>query len=196
MRKIICAILLLAFVMTMNAQSETLYFDVLHKGKNIGSLKTEKSTDGNNVRYVSSTIIEFHMFTTIEIIFNYDVSYQNNTLNKSAVKIKVHGHLKTDVMTEKAGNQYIYYSEGEKEKSLSGEIVHSIEKMFYEEPIGVSKVYAEEHGVFHDLKEVKEHVYLKTTPEGHKSTYYYKNGKLQKSDIDAGIISFSIVLNE
>ena len=196
MRKIICTILLLTLVMNVNAQNETLFFDVIHKGENIGSLKTEKSTDGNNVHYVSSTIIEFHMFTTIEIIFNYDVSYQNNVMSKSAVKVKVHGHLKTDVKTEKVGGQYVYYSDGEIQSRMSGEIVHSLERMFFEEPVNVSKVYAEEHGVFHDLKRVRDHVYLKTTPEGRESTYYYKNGKLQKSDIDAGLISFTVVLKK
>ena len=38
--------------------------------------------------------------------------------------------------------------------------------------------------------------YLKTAPNGNKSTYLYKDGVLQKSDVDAGIIKFSIVIKE
>ena len=66
-------------------------------------------------------------------------------------------------------------------------------QLLFEEPIGIKKVYAEEHGEFHSIKKIGQHSYLKTAPNGHKSTYYYKNGILQKSDIDSGVIKFSIV---
>lgn len=194
MRKCIYFILMIGYVMSMNAQNETLYFDVVHNEKAIGSLKTEKIIKGNSINYLSNTSLEFHVFTKIAIEYNYGVTYVNDHLDKATVKITVHGHVKTDVMTKRDGSKYGYYSENEKERDISKEITYSAEKLLFEEPVGVLKVYAEEHGVFHDLKKVKEHVYLKTTPEGHKSTYYYKNGKLQKSEIDAGIISFSIVL--
>ena len=65
--------------------------------------------------------------------------------------------------------------------------------MFFEEPIGVSKVYAEEHGVFHDIKSTKAHSYVKTAANGLENTYVYKDGMLQQSDVDAGVIAFSIV---
>ena len=196
MRKFICITLLLAFAMKVNAQSETLFFDVIHNEKKTGSLKAEKSTDGSNVHYVSSTIIEFHVFTKIEIVYNYDVKYLDDKLNNSAVKIKVHGHVKTDVVTKRVGSEYVYLSEGEEVRRIPENIYFSLEKMFFVEPVGVTKVYAEEHGEFHDLKKTKDHVYMKTDSSGHESLYYYKNGDLQRAEIDAGLISFSIVLRE
>ncbi len=66
-------------------------------------------------------------------------------------------------------------------------------QLIFEEPTGITKVYAEEYGVFHTLKKIRNHTYLKTAPNGNKNTYFYKDDVLQKSDVDAGIIKFSII---
>ena len=195
MKKIIVVIAFLFIGITSNlfAQNETIYFDVIHSGKPIGTLKAERITEGDKTHYKSYTDIEFHMFMTIKIEYTYDVTYVDEELNHAKVHIMLKGHEKTNVRTEKIPRGYAYYSDEKEDKEFVEEIKHSIEKLSFEEPVGVSKVYAEEHGVFHSLKEIAPHTYLKTTPDGHKSTYYYKDGVLQKSDVDAGVIAFSIV---
>ena len=64
--------------------------------------------------------------------------------------------------------------------------------LLFDEPENISKVYAEEHGVFHNLKKIGDHEYLKTSPEGKRNTYKYKNGSLLNADIHAGIANFSM----
>lgn len=175
------------------AQNKTLSFNVIHSGKPLGTLDAKRVIDGDKTTYSSHTDIEYHMMMTINIIYDYNVVYENDALNNATVHITVRGHEKTNVKTEKDGSGYAYYSDGDKEKSINGTIKFSIEKLFFEEPIGITKVYAEEHGEYHTLKKIAEHTYLKTAPSGHKNTYYYKDGVLQKSDVDAGVIEFSIV---
>lgn len=195
MKKIIL-LLVLTFVGTTSglfAQNESLLFDVIHSGKTIGTLKAEKKIKGDKTHYASYTNIEFHMFMTIKIEYTYNVTYVDDELNHAKVHIMLKGHEKTNVRTEKIPSGYAYFSDEKEDKEFVNVIKHSIEKMFFVEPVDVSKVYAEEHGEFHELEKIGSHTYLKTTPNGHKSTYYYEGGKLQKSDIDAGVISFSVV---
>ncbi|MDC9721556.1 MAG: hypothetical protein PSN34_02120 [Urechidicola sp.] len=191
--KITLAIILFGACISLSAQTETLYFDVIHSGESIGTLKAEKTVEGNKTHYKSYTDIEFHMFMTIKIEYTYNVTYIDDNLNHAKVHIMLKGHEKTNVRTEKMPKGYAYFSDEKLDKEFVEEIKHSIEKMFFYEPTDVTKVYAEEHGEFHELKKNGPHTYLKTTPNGHKSTYYYKDGKLQKSDIDAGVIKFSII---
>ncbi len=186
----------ISILSTTNAQNETLSFDVIHSGKPLGTLDAKRVIDGDKTTYSSHTDIEYHMMMTIKIIYDYNVTYENDELSIATVHITVHGHEKTDVKTEKEGSKYSYYSDNEKEKDIDGAIKFSIEKLFFEEPIGITKVYAEEHGEYHVLKKIAEHTYLKTAPSGHKNTYYYKDGVLQKSEVDAGVIEFSIVLKK
>lgn len=191
--KITLAIILLGACISLSAQTETLYFDVIHSGESIGTLKAEKTVEGVKTIYTSNTNIEYHMFMTIKIDYTYNVIYNADELEQAKVHIMLRGHEKTNVMTKKNGTGYEYFSDNKKEKEINKSIKHSIEKLFFEEPVGVDKVYAEEHGEFHDLKKVGDQVYLKTAPNGHKNKYYYENGSLQKSEVDAGVIEFSIV---
>jgi len=195
MKKLIYTLVIILFgtFSNLQAQNEILYFDVIHSGKSIGTLKAEKTVEGNKTHYKSYTNIEFHMFMTIKIEYTYNVTYVDDNLNHAKVHIMLKGHEKTNVRTEKIPSGYAYFSDEKVDKEFVEEIKHSIEKMFFDEPIDIEKLYAEEHGEFHDLKEITPHTYLKTAPNGHKSTYYYEDGKLQKSDIDAGVIEFSIV---
>jgi hypothetical protein len=57
----------------------------------------------------------------------------------------------------------------------------------------VSKVYSAEHGNFQKFEKIGEHMYLKTSVDGHKNTYYYKGGHLQKAEINAGMISLTML---
>ncbi len=195
MRKLLLVyvVFIIGITSSLFAQNETIYFDVVHNGKNIGTLKAEKKIEGDKTHYTSYTDIEFHMFMTIKIEYTYNVTYVDEELNHAKVHIMLKGHEKTNVRTEKIPDGYAYYSDNKEDKEFVEEIKHSIEKLSFEEPVGVSKVYAEEHGEFHDLKKIADHTYVKTAPNGHKNTYYYKDGVLQKSDIDAGVIEFSIV---
>lgn len=175
------------------AQTEDNKFNVIHQGKLLGTLDAAKTINGNSINYQSNTNIEYHLMIAITILYKYNVTYIDHVLNEAKAHIVVRGKDKTKVRTVKKNNNYEFYSNEEVIKTLKSPIKHSIIQLVFEEPIGVSKVYAEEHGEFHTIKKIADHTYLKTAPNGHKSKYFYKNGVLQKSDIDAGIIKFSIV---
>lgn len=189
-------VLVISLLSNAYAQTETLAFDIIHSGKPLGTLDAKKVIDGDITTYTSHTDIEYHMMMIIKIIYDYNVVYEKDALSNATVHITVHGHEKTNVKTVKNGSSYDFYSDGDKEKEFKKIITNSIEKLFFVEPVGITKLYSEEHGEYHTLKKVGGHAYLKTTPSGHESTYYYKNGALIKSDVDAGIIAFSIILKE
>ncbi len=191
MKKILALIFLICI--NLNAQDESLYFDVIHNKEILGSLEATKTVDNGKIIYKSHTQVVYHLLTTINIDYNYEVIYSNNHLEKATVLIKVKDHVKTNVQTVQEGNVYHYYSDQEIIKTIQETIPHSIEQLLFEEPIGISKIYAEEHGEFHTLELIDKHTYLKTAPNGNKNTYQYVDGKLYKSEIDAGIIKFSII---
>jgi len=185
--------ILLGFVFRIQAQTEIGYFDILYKGRTAGTLTAKKAIKEGKIIYTSYTNLEVHLLTNIKMEYSYNVVYNNGVLENASVKILVNGHLRTDVNTVLNDEGYTYYSRGEEAKIIIEKIQYSIEKLSFEEPVGITKIYAEEHGTFHDLKKIAIHTYLKTAPNGHKNTYYYKDDKLQKSDIDTGVITFSIV---
>ncbi|WP_298535355.1 DUF6134 family protein [uncultured Algibacter sp.] len=192
MRKIILLFLLL-ICYSLPSQTEDHRFNVIHKGKLLGTLDATKTIIGNKISYQSHTNIEYQLLVAITIVYKYNVTYEKGILKEANAHITVRGKDKTKVRTIWTDEGYKFYSEDELEKELKMTIKHSIIQLVLEEPTGVSKIYAEEHGDFHTIKKIGEHAYLKTAPNGRESKYYYENGVLQKSDVDAGIIKFSIV---
>ena len=188
-------ILCIAFLFSVLgfAQIENLEFDIVHNGKSLGTLKASKHIEGAKKIYTSHTDIAYHLLVSINVIYDFHVEYKDADLIEATAHIVVRGTDKTKVKTIKSVGSYAYYSNGKIEKTIKSPLKHSVVQLLFEEPIGIKKIYAEEHGEFHSIKKIEQHNYLKTAPNGHKSTYYYENGVLQKSDIDSGVIKFSII---
>ena len=187
-------ILLMLFVAIIPLKAQTLHFKVIHDGKPLGTLDATKTVTGNTVIYTSHTEIEYHLLVAIKVVYDYHVTYTNDHLQEAKAHIIVRGNDKTKAKTVKGGSAYGYYSEGAFVKKIPAEFIkHSIVQLLFEEPVGVTKIYAEEHGEYHNIRAIDDHTYLKSALNGNTNTYYYKNGLLQKSDVNAGVIKFSIV---
>ena len=175
-------------------QTETKHFKIIHEGKSLGTLDATKTIDGDIVIYESHTQLKYHLVIEIDIVYNYYVSFNAGELREAKANITVKGNPKTNTKTIITNSGYNFYSDNELQRNIpESSIKHSIVQMLFEEPIGLSKIYSEEHGNFHTLKKIADNTYVKTTDSGHKSTYHYQNGELQRTDTDAGIIKFSIV---
>lgn len=176
------------------SNAQTLHYKVIHDGKTLGTLDASKTVSGNTTIYTSHTKIQYELLVAINVVYDYHVTYTNGNLVEAKAHITVRGNDKTKAKTVKEGNAYNYYSEGQLVKKIPKEFIkHSVVQLFFEEPLNVSKIYAEEHGEYHNIRHISDHIYMKQAPNGNKNTYAYKDGLLQKSDVDAGIIKFSIV---
>lgn len=175
-------------------QTETKHFNIIHDGKSLGTLDATKTTNDDIVIYESQTKIKYHLVVAIDINYSYYVSFNAGELREAKANITVKGNPKTNTKTVVTTTGYNFYSDNELQRNIpETSIKHCIVQMLFEEPVSLTRIYSEEHGNFHTLKKIANHTYVKTTGSGHKSTYHYKNGELQRTDTDAGIIKFSIV---
>ena len=81
------------------------------------------------------------------------------------------------------------FHDDKKASQVNGPILYSTVQLLFEEPKGFSKVLSAEHEFFHMLEKIGTSAYVKTTPQGFKNTYYYKDCHLQKVEIHAGMIN-------
>lgn len=188
-------ILLSINLLNVNAQIEQLDFEIIHKNKVVGSLITKKVITDSGTNYSSITELEIHILTKIKVNYTYDVSYINNFLNVGSVIVKVHGREKTNVRTVKENSRYSFYSDGKIVRNFDTIISNSVIQLFFEEPIGMNEIYAEEPGEFHKIEAIGNS-YVKTAKSGHENIYTYKNGKLKRVDVRGGIVEFSMILKK
>ncbi len=184
--------LLICIPFSLKAQQVKNEFNIIHNDKTIGTLVASKAIDGSKTTYSDDTNIEAHFFTKIKVVYKYDEIYTDGDLSKASVSIYINGHEHTKTSTVKSNTTYNFIEDEDDAVKISGPINYSTIRLLFEEPEGISKVYGEEKGNFQKLEKTGDNTYLKTTPEGHKNTYYYKDGHLQKADIHAGVISFSM----
>lgn len=177
------------------AQEEKRVFKIIHKGNNIGNLYAKKEQLGDKVIYSNRTEIDTRIITKIEVDYNYKVVYKNETLAHAYVLIFFNGKEKTNTYTDQNKEGYNFYEDDELQQTISEKIKYSTVNLMFEEPVNINRVYAEEHGNFHQIKKIGPHCYEKINSKGKSSTYTYKDGFLTQAEIDAGLINFKIIAN-
>ncbi len=181
-------------ITSLQAQETDLLFNIIHKNNTIGTLTAKKKPVGENVHYYNHTAISTRiLFANIEVDYQYTVVYNQDQLIKAAAKIRLNGNTRTNTFTEKNVQDYIFYENGKQQRSITENIAYSTVNLLFEEPLHIDKVYAEEHGEFHELKKIRRHTYEKINSKGKVNTYFYKNGILEKAVIDIGLINFEII---
>lgn len=191
--KNVILLIALIFSLSVQAQTQNYDFDIVHDGKLLGTLTASKQTDSTKTTYSSQTNIDYHLMVSITIVYDFNLEFIGEDLQLATCHVEVRGNERTQVKTVKNNDNYGFYSKGELEKSIDWPIKNTVVQLLFKEPVGITKVYAEEQGEFQTLKKIGANSYLKTASNGHKNTYHYENGVLQKSDIDAGVIAFSMV---
>ncbi|MEO2058567.1 MULTISPECIES: DUF6134 family protein [Mesonia] len=187
-------ILILFAFTSSTTQEERHVFDIIHKGKSIGTLYAKKEQVGSKTIYSNRTEIDTRIIAKIEVDYNYKVVYENSKLSHAYVLILFNGKEKTNTYTDKNSEGYIFYEDDEEENRIHESITYGTVNLMFEEPETIQKVYAEEHGTFHSIKKVDSNTYEKTSHKGKTSIYKYKDGELVEAEIDAGLISFKIVV--
>jgi hypothetical protein len=67
-------------------------------------------------------------------------------------------------------------------------------QLLFLEPVGITQVFSEQEGEWHELVPEGSHSYHKINSKGRENCYYYENGQLKLAEIDGGLIRFSIEL--
>lgn len=170
-----------------------LSFDVVHKGKVIGSLNATKTLKNDIIYYQSSTTIETRIIKEIRVHYNYNVAFYNNILESSQVDITVNEkpHAKTETLRN--DNEYEVIKDEENKNIVTDSITYATVQLYFKEPKHIEKCYSEQDGSFNTIKALGDHSYKKTNSKGRENIYYYKNGTLSKATIDGGLILFEII---
>ena len=175
---------------------ESLYFNVVHKGKVIGSLNATKTLKDSITYYHSSTTIETRIIKEIRLNYKYDVAFKKNMLESSKVDITLNEkpHAKTRTLWK--DSDYHVIKNDEDKETLTDSINYSTVQLYFKEPKNIDKCYSEQNGSFNTIIALGNHAYKKINSKGRENIYYYKKGLLRKAKIDGGLITFEIVASK
>jgi len=185
-------ILILAHTISSSTSiTEKVVFSVIQKNKEVGEMIGEKLMSPENVIYSSLTKVTTKKIVKVQVRSEYEVKMQEGKLHTATANVKVKGI--------QYAHHYTAYCESDCDKvgrntSLTNQtILFTSTMLFFEEPINVNRIYNELDGSFHTLKNKGNHIYKKINPEGKVSMYYYKNGKLEKVEVETDAMNFSMI---
>ncbi len=177
---------------------ETLLFEIIYKGDRIGTLKAERFQIKNKMVYTSSTRINttILLIKKINVRYKYRVTYNAGRLRSSKVNIKINKRKPKQVLVNQKGDDYVVkFSDGKRNKVTDLIDISSI-KLYFDEPDNVDKIFSEQLGNFNEIVKIREGLYKMVNEKGNENFYHYTNGKLDKIEVDGGMVSFEMRAKE
>jgi hypothetical protein len=184
----------LAFV--SSPPEKKLSFDMIWRGKSVGTLYATQKTTDSKIYYHSSTNIQIKFIKTFDINYEYDVLFDNSILQSANVDINYNGNQHAQTQTKRKNNEYQVIKDEKLETTFTETVRYSTISMYFEEPVNIGRCYSEQEGDFNTIVHLGNHKYKKTNTSGRESFFFYKNGRLEKAIIDGGIVSFEMILKE
>jgi len=173
---------------------EAVTFDIVHNEKVLGELNATKSAIDNRTLYESQTVIGTRLIKKIEVRHELQVEFKSDLLEMAKVVTTVNGKPHATVKTKRVGSTYQFYKNGKLCKTFSGSIGYSAIMMLFDDPQGIGEAYSEGAEKFCAIVPAGHCTYQKVNSKGRKNKYSYKNKDLQSIVVDAGWISFDMIL--
>ena len=172
-----------------------LKYDIFVKNKPIGSLEVSRKTLGTVTTYQSFTSIKTKILTTIAVDYKYDVSFDNDHLQKASVNILINHKPHAETSTLWKDNQYLIVK-NKKESTLKDSIAYTTILLYFKEPKHIDYCYSEQDGTMNTIVPLGNHSYKKINANGKENIYFYRKGVLDHATIDGGVVNFEMRISE
>lgn len=178
-------ILTALFTIGIQAQENTVRFDIIKNEKIIGSLEIQIKKASSIIEYQLQSNIEVSFIKKFHIKARELYRFRNGKLVYSLVKRRINNKSNDPKELFFENTTYTLKS-GEKTKNLSvKEIKANLAMLYLKEPNDIAKVYCDNQQVILGVKPVREHVYRIDFPNGTSNTFYYKDEKCVMIEVKA-----------
>ncbi len=190
----LCSILLLHIPLPATSQNLWLKYKISQGGDEIGWLSIEKYMDGDKLSITLTSEIRTRIIFTIAVVTKESSCFENGQLLRSSVFRKTNGHTKINKQTALNGEGYEVLQNGERSKLPFSYIGKNLLSLYFQEPLGISKVYSDNHECFLYIAKTEEGAYKVKFPDGNSNIFYYSSGICTKIKIFHTLYTASVLL--
>lgn len=177
-----------------HATAQLVKYDILLFNERIGTMVITKKVIGDTAEIytLESRALASILWIKRENYARYDVEYRHGKLYSSQAKEIENGKVKRWNKVLLQGNDYIIESSKGK-KMLSGVIVFSVVKMFFENGTKQQKLFYESEAEMASLKQTSPGTMEYSGSDGSRNVYIFKDGKLVGAETHVSIASVKLV---
>jgi hypothetical protein len=190
----ILVILLLLVSFVLAAQKQARYYKVMRNGSEIGWVNLERRTDSNATTLSMESEVNVSFILTFSSSAKEISQFRDGKLYHSYLYRKMNGNVKADRNTHLVGNGYEVEDKSKKTKLNLSPVTYNTLCMYFQEPIGRTKVYSDNHQCFIDIEKKPDGAYRISTPDGASSSFYYTSGVCYKVKITKSFYSAALML--
>lgn len=159
-----------------DSQSLSLKYNIQLKDELIGILNVKRMIQGAKISYLLDSKIQIQRVMTFDISYNLVSSYDNGKLVHSNNRQTTNARINVNTTTQWDGSKYLVTTENDRKILKEKLIDYSLAMLYFNEPIGKTKVWSDSFGKFLNIKADGIHRYELQLPEGKKNYYNYVHG--------------------
>ena len=176
------------------AQNHT--YDIISKKDTLGILQVSKLMQGEHLVYYYHVDMKVKLLMNVHMKYTIKATYDNSRLLSANVDNIINEKSHHSSQMKWQNSSYILTIKNKKPQKLEEEITYSGIRLFFDEPLGVDKVFSEYTTKNGQLTKIDNGIYELTLHNGKKNRYFYKNEELVKATIYNSLIKFDLILRE
>jgi len=188
-------LLLLIIPISTIAQQQQLNYKVIRDGKQIGWVRLEKTTTGDQSTMLLVSEIRAWIILLINISAKESSFFENGRLIYSSQFRTKNGTTKVNKQTRFVDDKYEVLENGEKAGLSYHFIGTNLLSLYFNEPVGINFVYCDKQEAFVQIKKTDDGGYKIKFPDGNSNCFYYNGGICTKIKVNTTFYSAEIVLN-
>lgn len=183
MTKILCFLVLELLLFQVPALGQSIIYDILLAGRDVGELKITPANTGSNRE---SLRVEGAINTLFyDVVYVGENLFEKGVLKSSVSSQEVNGRLKEKTNTIHTNNSYnILFVEARSTPKKKPQIAHPINNtvtsLYYREPLNMTQIYSERFGKMCSIQKVAVGAYEVIMPDGKKTLYHYTQGQCRQ----------------
>ncbi len=169
------------------AQKQEVFFDVIYKDEKVGVLHAEETkTESKSFKLLTIETKTSFLFIPIHMESEVTTTQKNGILIEGSAYRNA-SRKSSDVTATVTKIGYKLYQRernGVKDKIRNQHISYCVVDLYFQEPLGVTKVFSNMYAQMLELKRMDDGQYQLITPDNNNSIYSYRNGRLISIEAD------------
>ncbi|MEO5978308.1 MAG: DUF6134 family protein [Chryseolinea sp.] len=169
------------------AQNQEIFFDVIYKDEKVGVLHAKETNTGSkSVKLLTIETKTTFLFIPIHMESEVNTTQENGVLMEGTAYRNASRKSSDVVSTVKKIGPRLYQRElnGVKDKIKNLRITSCVVNLYFNEPLGVTRVFSNMYAQMLKLKRIDKGQYRLITPDNSNSLYLYRDGKLISIEVD------------
>lgn len=162
------------------ASAQSLLFNIVKGGDVIGTIRAEKDVKGEGIFYSMISNSEFSIVWRNTVQSTTETEYRNGLMHRCGAHMRVNKSMRDSSNMVRIGDKAQCFIHPDKQFIHTGDVAWTTARMYYEEPVGQSRIFVESEMSFCRFEAIGANIYRLHLSDGKLNEYTYQRGELRE----------------